>query len=149
MVVTPPKVTDRVTDSDASNHTTPNTGNLTTFQPFISATPPSIFVGNGVVLQVTSVGDTILPGPFYLINIFVIPDITQNLIFVRRFTTDNCGSMEFDLFGVSVKNLCSRNVTTRCNSSDPLYTSYIAYHSTYGLSRFYVHLASSSRASWA
>jgi hypothetical protein len=30
--------------------------------------------------------------------------------------------MEFDPFGVSVKDLCTQNVITRCNISGPLYT---------------------------
>jgi hypothetical protein len=30
--------------------------------------------------------------------------------------------MEFDLSGLSVKDLATRNVITRCNSSGPLYT---------------------------
>jgi hypothetical protein len=48
-----------VADSDATNHTTPSVGNLTTFGPFNSATP-SIIVANGSVLPVTSVGDTVV-----------------------------------------------------------------------------------------
>jgi hypothetical protein len=40
-------------------------------------------------LSVTSVGDTILPGLFYLNNAFVTPDIIQNLLSIHRFTTDN------------------------------------------------------------
>jgi hypothetical protein len=51
--------------------------------------PSSIIVGNGSVLPVTSVGDTVLPGPFYLNNILVAPDIIQNLLFVHEFTTNN------------------------------------------------------------
>jgi hypothetical protein len=37
--------------------------------------PSSIIVDNGSVLPVTSVGDTVLLGPFYLNNILVAPDI--------------------------------------------------------------------------
>jgi hypothetical protein len=47
-------------------------------------------MGNGSSLPVTSVGDTTLPGLFYLNNILVTPDIIQNLLSVRRFTTNNC-----------------------------------------------------------
>jgi hypothetical protein len=90
MVVTPPTITDWVADSSASNHTTSNAGNLTTFQVFNSVAPSSIVVGNGSILPVTSVGDIVLPDPFYLNNIPVTPDIIQNLLFVCRVTTDNC-----------------------------------------------------------
>jgi hypothetical protein len=47
-------------------------------------------MGNGSSLPITSVGDTTLPGLFYLNNILVTPDIIQNLLSVRRFTTNNC-----------------------------------------------------------
>jgi hypothetical protein len=45
--------------------------------------------GNRSSLLVTSVGDTTLPSPFYLNNVLVTPDIIQNILSVRRFTTDN------------------------------------------------------------
>jgi hypothetical protein len=61
-------------------------------------------VGNGSPLPVTLVGDTILPGLFYL-NVLVTPDIIQNLLSVHRFTTNNWCSMEFDPFSLSVKDL--------------------------------------------
>jgi hypothetical protein len=57
-------------------------------------------------LPVTSVGYSVLSGPSYLKNILLTPPhITANLIFVWRFTTDNHCSMEFDLIGLSVKDL--------------------------------------------
>jgi hypothetical protein len=86
-----------------------------------STSPSSIVVGNGSTLPVTSVGDSVIPGPFYINNILLAPDIVQNLVFVRRFTTDNWCSMEFDPFGLSVKDLTTRNVITRSNSISPLY----------------------------
>jgi hypothetical protein len=79
-------------------------------------------VGNGSALPVTSVGDTVLPGPFRLSNVLVAPHIIQNLLSVRRFTTDNSCSMEFDLFGLSVKDLATRTLLAQCDSLGPLYT---------------------------
>jgi hypothetical protein len=67
MAFTPPTITDWVTDSDASNHTTSDAGNLTSVHPSTSTDPSSIIVGYGLALQVTSVGDSALPGPFILI----------------------------------------------------------------------------------
>jgi hypothetical protein len=87
-----------------------------------SASPSSIVVGNGSTLLVTSVGDSVILGPFYLNNILLGPDIVQNLLFVRRFTTDNLCSMEFGPFGLSVKDLTTRNVIAQSNSTGPLYT---------------------------
>jgi hypothetical protein len=83
MVLTPPAVTDWVADSGASNHSTSDAGNLTFVHPPTSTDPSSIIVGNGSALSVTSVGDSALPGPFYLNNVLVTPDIIQkNYLFI-------------------------------------------------------------------
>jgi hypothetical protein len=130
MVVVPPTVTDWVSDSGSSNHTTSDAGNLTSVRPLHTNDPSSIIVGNGSSLPVTSVGDTALPDLFYLNNVLVIPDIIQNLLPVRRFTTDNWCSMEIDPYGLSVKDLSIRNVITRCNRSGSLYTTRLPSRST-------------------
>jgi hypothetical protein len=49
------------------------------------------------------------------------PHIIKNLISVHQFTTDNQVSVEFDMYGLSVKDLHTRNVIVRCNSSGQLY----------------------------
>jgi hypothetical protein len=87
-----------------------------------SASLSSIVVGNGSTLPITSVGNSVIPGPFYLNNILLAPDIVQNLLSVRCFTTDNWCSMEFDPFDLSMKDLTTRNVIARSNSTSPLYT---------------------------
>jgi hypothetical protein len=89
MALTPLTVTDWVTDSGASIHTTSDAGNLTSVCPPTFTDPSSITVGNGSTLLVTSVGDSTLPGPFYLNNVLVTTDIIKNLLSVHRFTTDN------------------------------------------------------------
>jgi hypothetical protein len=71
MALTPPVVTDWVANSSASNHTTTDVGNLTSVHPPTFTNPSSIVVGNGSALPVTSVGDSALPGPFYLNNVLV------------------------------------------------------------------------------
>jgi hypothetical protein len=101
-------VTDWIADSNASNHTTLDAGNLTSVRPPTSTDPSSIVVGNGSALLVTSVGDSALPSLFCLNNVLVTPDIIQNLLSVRRFTIDNWCYMEFDPFGFSVKNLSTQ-----------------------------------------
>jgi hypothetical protein len=87
-----------------------------------SSSPPSIVVGNGSSLPITSVGDSVLPGPFYLNSILLAYDIVQSLLSIRHFTTDNWCSMESDLFGLSVKDLTTRNAIVRSNSTGLLYT---------------------------
>jgi hypothetical protein len=122
MLQTPPSLTEWVTDSGASIHTTPDPSNIYLFRPPNPTIPSSIIVGSRSVLPVTSVGNTVLHGPFYLNNILVTPDIIKNLLFVHQFTIDNWCSIEFDPFGLSLKDLGTQNVITRCNNSIPVYT---------------------------
>jgi hypothetical protein len=110
-----------VADSSATHHITPSVGNISTLRPLTSSNSSSIVVGNGSSLMITSVGDSVLPRPFYLNNILFAPEMVQSLLFVRHFTTDNWCSMEFDLFGLSVKDLTTKNVIIRSNSTGPLY----------------------------
>jgi hypothetical protein len=117
-----------IVDSDASNHTTSDVGNLTYVRPPTITDPLFTAVGNGSALRVTSVGDLALLGQFYLNNVLVTLDIIQNLLLVHHFTTDNWCCMEFDPFGLSVKNLSTQNVITRCNSSRTLYTMHLPSH---------------------
>jgi len=117
---TPPNSTDWVFDSGASSHIASNPGIVTrtSSSPFSS----SIVVGNGATLPVVGTGYSIIPGPFRLNNVLLAPGIIKNLLSVRQFTTDNHVSIEFDPSGISVKDLRTRNVLLRCNSSGPLYT---------------------------
>jgi hypothetical protein len=118
----PTSVQDWVADSGATHHATSSVGNISTLCPLASSNPPSIIVGNGSSLPITSVGDSVLPGPFYLNNILLAPNMVQSLLSVCRFTTDNWCYMEFDPFGLSVKDLTTKNVIVRSNSTGPLYT---------------------------
>jgi hypothetical protein len=118
----PTSVQDWLVDSDATHHTTSSAGNISTLRPLASSNPSSIIVGNGSSLPITSVGDSILPGPFYLNNILLAPDMVQSLLSVRSFTTDNWCYMEFDPFGLSVKDLTTKNMIVRSNSTSLLYT---------------------------
>jgi hypothetical protein len=118
----PTSVQDWVADSGVSHHTTPSAGNISKPRHLNSSSPSSIVVGNGSSLSITSVGDSVFSGPFYLNNILLAHDIVQSLLSIHRFTTDNWYSMEFYPFGLSVKDLTTRNVTVRSNSTSPLYT---------------------------
>jgi hypothetical protein len=92
----PTPSTDWVADSGAWHHTTPDPIIVSLPHPHNPTFPFSIIVGDGSTLLVTSVGDTVLPGPLYLNHTLVVPNIIQNLLSVHRFTTDNHCSMEFD-----------------------------------------------------
>ena len=92
-----------------------------TFFPMRYPTPCSIVVGNGSLLPVTSTGNTDLTPQLHLNNVLVSPQLIKNLISVRQFTIDNNCSVDFDPSGCSVKDLLSRRLIARCNSSGPLY----------------------------
>jgi hypothetical protein len=111
-----------VADSGASYHTTPDVGTLSTTHPPHPSLPSSIVISDESVIPITSVGDAVLPGPFCLRNVLVTPNIIQSILCVRQFTTDNSCSMEFDPFGLSVKDLATRTLLARCESPEPLYT---------------------------
>jgi hypothetical protein len=87
MTLTPPAVTNWVADSSASYHTTPNVGILSSSHTPLLSTP--IIVGKENILPITSIGDSVLPGPFHLHNVLVAPHIIHNLLTVRQFTTNN------------------------------------------------------------
>jgi hypothetical protein len=118
----PTPVTDWVAVFDATNHTTPHSSHISSPRPHSLDHPSSIVVGNGSILLVTSVGDSVLPGPFYLNDVLLAPDLVQSLPSVCRFTIDNSCAMEFDLFGLSMKDLTIRRVLARYDSTGPLYT---------------------------
>lgn len=58
---------------------------------------------------------------YHISHTLVAPDLVKNLISVRIFTRENNCSIEFDIFGFSMKDLQTCIVTLRCNSSGDLY----------------------------
>jgi hypothetical protein len=116
----PPSSSEWVFDSGASSHIAGNPG-MVTMSP-TSSFPSSIVVGNGTTLLVVGTGYSTLTSPFRLNNVLIAPDIIKNLLSIRKFTTDNLVSVEFDPLGVSMKDLRTRNLLLRCDSSGPLYT---------------------------
>jgi hypothetical protein len=64
-----------VVDSGTTNHTTPHPNHIYSPRPPSFAYPSSIIVSNGYVLPITSVGDSVLPGSFYLNNVLLAPDL--------------------------------------------------------------------------
>jgi len=119
-----------VMDTSASTHMHSSEGILLSRLPTADS---SILVGNGARIPVTTRGSSILDtnsAKFILNNILVAPSLVRNLLFVRQFTRDNGGSIEFDAFGFSVKEPKTGRVILRCNSSGDLYTISPAAQST-------------------
>ena len=83
-----------------------------------------IMVGDGTRIPIKGCGTMALPKPFApltLKNILFTPHIVKNLVSVRKFTSDNNVSVEFDPFGFSVKDLQTGNLLMRCNSVGSLF----------------------------
>jgi hypothetical protein len=54
-------------------------------------------------------------------NVLHVPQLIKNLVSVRKFTTDNSVSVEFDPFGFSVKYFQTGTSLMRCESRGELY----------------------------
>src|SRR5438105_12760208 len=109
-------------DTGATAHMTSEAGMLSSLFP--SAAYSNVVVGNDSFLPITHTGHTSLSTTdqsFYLNNVLVTPTIIKNLISVRQFTLDNNCSVEFDHFGLSVKDLRTWREIIRCNSRGDLY----------------------------
>ncbi|XP_012833075.1 PREDICTED: uncharacterized protein LOC105953940 [Erythranthe guttata] len=109
-------------DTGASSHMAPHSGNFHFIFNPSNNFPKHVIVGNGSTVPILKIGHTILLStPFRLTNVYVTPHIIKNLVSVRKFTRDNSCSIEFDPYGFCVKDLRTRAVILRCNSSGDLY----------------------------
>ena len=148
MSLNQPPSTDWYFDSGATSHMTSDSSSLSFLSSPRYPFPSSIVVGDGSLLPVTATGTTHLSGALSLNNVLVSPKLIKNLISVRQFTTDNNCSVEFDPAGCSVKDLESRRVIVRCNSSGPLYPLHLpTAHALAATST--LSMASASRSSWS
>ena len=84
----------------------------------------AVVVGNSSSIPIKQTGSSFIPSPtrpLKLQNVLVAPKIVKNLVFVRRFTTDNWCIVEFDPFVFSVKDLQTKKTILRSDSSGDLY----------------------------
>jgi transposase InsO family protein len=96
-------------------------------------------VANGSRLPILGTGYTHLQAPninFLLVSILHTPSLVSNLISVRKFTTDNWCSIEFDPFDFSMKDLITKTPLPRSNSLGDLYpfTGFSKLHNNFALS---------------
>jgi hypothetical protein len=95
---------DWIFDSGDSSHMSSLSNMLSNF----SSTPfSSIILGNGSSIPIYCTGQTSIPTPtksLLLCDVLVAPALIKNLISVRQFTRDNLVSIEFDPFGLFVKD---------------------------------------------
>ena len=105
--------TDWIFDSSASSHMSASTNMLSTCTPSHFS---SITLGDGSTIPISCVGNTHLPSltkPLLLRDVLVAPALIKNLISVRHFNQDNNVSIEFDLFGLSVKDFLTKEEIAR------------------------------------
>ena len=122
--------TDWIFDSGASSNMSSNLNLLSSCSP---SNFSSIIIGDGSSIPITCTGHSSIPNHtqnFLLRNILIAPSLIRNLISVRPFTIDNSVSLEFDPFGLSVKDLNTGTVLGRYNSSGDLYPLHTASSST-------------------
>ena len=105
MTLQQPPQTDWYFDSGATSHMTSNSSTLSHILSPRYPFPSSIVVGDGCLLPITATGVASLPGHLSLNNVLVSSRLIKNLISVRRCTSDNNCSVEFDPSGCSVKDL--------------------------------------------
>jgi len=99
-------------DSGASSHLSSSSAILSSINPLLPSNS-NIIVGNGTRLPITYFGHTWFPScnrPLHLSNVLVSPHLIANLVSVRKFTKDNSCSIEFDPFGLFVKDLQTKRV---------------------------------------
>lgn len=87
-------------DVGATSHLASNPGSLSSLINECSCN--SVFVGNASKILITLTGHQTISSihrPLHLNHVLVTPDIIKNLNFVRKFTTDNDVSIEFDRYG--------------------------------------------------
>lgn len=110
-------------DSGASSHVSSEPGNL---QSVVNLrTGNSIIMGNGSKIPILFTGNSSFPSnskPLHLKNVLVAPNIVKNLISVRKFSRDNWCSIEFGMIGFSVKDLQTKKLLLRSDSSRDLYS---------------------------
>ncbi|KAK2395864.1 hypothetical protein QL285_057557 [Trifolium repens] len=109
-------------DTGATSHMTSSHGNLSSYIKLSKNN--KIIVGNGHSVPIHGFGSAHIPlpnPPFILKNVLHAPNLIKNLVSVRKFTTDNKVSIEFDPFGFSVKDIQTRMALMRCESKGDLY----------------------------
>ncbi|GJR30293.1 ribonuclease H-like domain-containing protein [Tanacetum coccineum] len=114
-------------DTEATSHLSYHTGNLQT--SFRNRNFHSVIVGNGSSIHVTHSGHVQIPNPYrplHLRNVLVTPNIIKNLVSIRKFTTDNKCSIDFDPYGSTVRDYHTRQTLLRCDSTGDLYPLHVA-----------------------
>jgi hypothetical protein len=110
-------------DTGATHHVTHDLTNLNLCADEYQGSD-QIQVGNGTSLPIKHIGTTQLSTPtttFCLNNVLHVPDISNNLLFVHKFTNDTRTLMEFHPSLFHVKDLATRRLLLHRPSKHGLY----------------------------
>jgi hypothetical protein len=116
--LTPPVGTEWIADSGASYHTTPDAGILSSIRP-PHPSCPSIMVGDGSCLPITSVGSA---HGVSLMSLLLLRWSTISFLFVNLQLTILV--LWSDTSSLSVKDLATGRPLLRCDSTGPLWTTH-------------------------
>jgi histone deacetylase 1/2 len=108
-------------DTGATSHMASSSGILSS--PTLPTVHRHIVVGNGQFIPTDCTGHATIPtfsSSLQLRNVLIAPHLVKNLISVRALTRDNSISVEFDPWGFSIKDLRTKTVLLRCDSSGEL-----------------------------
>ncbi|GJX33260.1 ribonuclease H-like domain-containing protein [Tanacetum coccineum] len=114
-------------DTGATSHLSSHTGNLQTSFP--NHNYHSVIVENGSSIPVIHSGHVQIPNsyrPLHLRNVHVTPNIIKYLVSVRKFTTDNKCSIDFDPYGFTIRDYHTLHTLLRCDSTGDLYPLHVA-----------------------
>jgi hypothetical protein len=108
--------------SGASSHMSSSSNMLSNFSsmPF-----SSIILGNGSSIPIYCTCQTSIPTPtksLLLRDVLIAPVLIKTLISIQQFTRDNLVSIEFDPFGLSMKDYLTKVEIAHFNSFGALYT---------------------------
>ncbi|PRQ55598.1 putative RNA-directed DNA polymerase [Rosa chinensis] len=109
-------------DSGASQHVTPDLSQLSEAAPYYGNT--KLTVGNGQHLRIAHIGSAIMHTPsasFHMNNVLHVPEITQNLLSVNRFVSDNNCAFVLTPSGSMIKDLGLRRTLSQGPVRDGVY----------------------------
>lgn len=84
----------------------------------------NVIVGKGSSIPIHGTCHQTLPyplPPLHLKNVLHTPKFIKNLLYIRRPTTDNNVSVEFDPSGFDVKNFLTQTPFLQCNNNGDLF----------------------------
>jgi len=79
-------------------------------------------VGNGDKLRITYLGDKYIGRNLRLKDVFVVPNLKKNLIYVSKFVKDNACSLKFTDEGFIVKDKRTKTILEKGNMRHNMYT---------------------------